>query len=326
MDHTAQIPINALDKHILFELERNCRIADVKLAKLVKKSKDAVRYRIKRLEEQKIITSYKTWIDPCKFGYYSETLYLTCKMLPDRKRTLIDEICNDPRTYWIGVAEGVWNIGATFFVKNKQEFYELKQKLLAKYSDIILNTTITSLVSLSVHEKTFFIDKPSKLITFSEQVGDEKLDALSIKMLERLFSDATINVATLAYDLKTTVDKVRQRMQKMEANKIIVKYTAVIDYQRIGYEYYKAFIYLQTTEPKTMSDMYRYFESSPLIINIVKELAPWDLELVIFARSFSEYEQAIAGYTKKFAATLNKIEIATMGTDILYPCKKPLLE
>ena len=63
--------LDQIDKRILFELEKNARINDSALAKIVKKSKDSVRYRIKKLEEQKIITGYRTWIDYSKLGYRS---------------------------------------------------------------------------------------------------------------------------------------------------------------------------------------------------------------------------------------------------------------
>ena len=43
------LDIDNIDKRILFELDKNSRIPDVQLAKRVGKSKEAVRYRIKKL-------------------------------------------------------------------------------------------------------------------------------------------------------------------------------------------------------------------------------------------------------------------------------------
>jgi len=320
------IQLDETDKHILFELEKNCRIADVKLAKIVKKSKDAVRYRITRMENAKIITDYKTWIDPFKFGYTSATIYLTCKILPQRKQQLIDEILENAKSYWIGVAEGAWNIAVSYFIKNNEELYQIKQHLLSKYSDLILNISLTSVVGVSVHEKTFLLNKQSKLITFSQKTEFLRVDALSKKILEILYTNATENIATIAAKLKTTVDKVKQRMDKMESQQIIIKYAATIDYHKLGYEYYKAFVYLKDASSQQITAMYRYFEQSTTIINVVKQLAAWDLEIIIFARNFAEYESSIAQFTKKFETAVQKIETATMGTDILYPCNTPLLE
>ena len=86
------------DKRILFELERDARITDSALAKIVKKSKDSVRYRIKKLEDEKIITGYRTWIDYSKIGYRSSTIYLNLINIPEKKEKLINDIKNDKRT------------------------------------------------------------------------------------------------------------------------------------------------------------------------------------------------------------------------------------
>lgn len=318
--------IDAIDKHILFEIEKNCRIPDVELAKMVKKSKDAVKYRIKRMEDAGIIAGYKTWLDPTKFGYRTATFYFTCKILPRRKQESIDEAMKNPRLYWLGVAEGTWNIALSFFIKDSDELYALKQDLMTRFNDLILDISIASLVSVSVHEKTFLIDKKSKLISFTEKTEFIKMDKLSKDILKILYSDANENIATIAAKLNTTVDKVKQRIVRIESQGIIVKYCAMIDYHKIGYEYYKAFVYLKNSDSVIIDKMYRYFEQSSTIINIVKQLGQWDLELVIFARSFAEYESSIAEFTEKFSDSIHKIDTATMGTDIIYPCKTPLLE
>ena len=41
--------LDKIDKRLLFELNQNCRIPETRLAKMVGKSKEAVRYRIKNL-------------------------------------------------------------------------------------------------------------------------------------------------------------------------------------------------------------------------------------------------------------------------------------
>jgi len=145
------INLDQIDKRILFELERNARIPDVQLAKIIKKSKDAVRYRIKRLEEQKVITGYKTWIDLAKLGFTSCTLYLTLLNIPQKKEKLVNFIKGNPRTYWVGVAEGAWNIGVSYFVRSPRELFDMKHLLISQFKDIILDIKITSFVSVSVH-------------------------------------------------------------------------------------------------------------------------------------------------------------------------------
>jgi DNA-binding Lrp family transcriptional regulator len=316
------IEIDDIDKRILFELERNARIPDVKLAKIVRKSKDAVRYRIKSLEEKKIITGYKTWIDMAKLGFGSSTLYLSLINLPDKKEKLIEYIKNDSRTYWLGVAEGSWNVGVSYFVKSNEELFDMKHKLLSKFGDIIIDIRITSLVGVSIHEKNFLVNEVTKLTSFTEKVEENELDEMSKKILKEIFWNATENIATLADKLDTTIDVVRNRIRNMEEKRIIIRYSAIIDYQKIGYEFYKSFIYLKKFNEGLFVDMNDYIKNSKVMINMVRQIAPWDFEIVSFARSFAEYDRTMGEFTKKFVENVQKIESATMSTDVIFPCKK----
>ncbi len=316
------LEIDTVDKRILFELERNARISDVKLAKIVKKSKDAVRYRIRRLEEERIIQHWKTWIDLSKLGYTTPTIYLRLVNLPEKKQKLIDEIKKDPFVYWMGVAEGAWNIGVTYFVKSNQDLFERKNDLLARYSDLIIDCHVTSLVSVSIHEKTFLVSGKSTLLTFTEQTEHLEIDTLSKNILQELYFDSRKNIATIAGDLHTTVDMVRTRMKRLEEQKIIIRYTVALDYQKIGYEFYKALIYLKSFDKEVIESIMRYAEQSRVIINIVKQIAPWDLEFVLFARNFKEYNDSIGAFTTHFKHAVKKIDTAIMSEDIIFPCSK----
>lgn len=313
------IEIDEIDKRILFELEKNARVPHVKLAKIIRKSKDTVRYRIQRLESGGVILGYKTWIDPAKLGYRVAGIYMKVMNLPEKKKKLIEEIKKDKRTYWIGIGEGAWNIGVSYFIHSNKELVELKNNLFSRYKDLIIESTFTSLVNVSIHEKTFFVKQTAPLLTFTEEVGHYDLDAMSKKILRELYHHATINIATLAEKYSTTVDIVRNRMKKLEESKIIIRYSAIINYQKIGYEFYKAFIYLKSFLKEEIEVMLRYAEQSDTIINVVQQISPWDFEFVLFAQSFQEYNTVIGKFTERFAHVVKKVETAVMSEDILFP-------
>jgi DNA-binding Lrp family transcriptional regulator len=310
------------DKRILFELERNARITDSALAKLVKKSKDSVRYRIKKLEEEKIIIGYRTWIDYSKLNYRTSTIYLNLINIPEKKEKLIEDLKKDKRVYWLGVAEGVWNIGITYFIKSNQDLFEIKSELLSKYKDLIVDSKITSLASVSVHEKIFLVNEKSSFITFTEDIENYELEEIEKKILKELYNDSTINLSDLAFRTKSTIDIVRARMKKLEKLGIIIRYTIYIDYRKIGYELYKTFIYLGSHTKEEIENVMRYAEKSDKIINVVKQIASWDFEFIIFAKNFEDYTNTISELTKTNPKMFRKFETSIMSEDIIFPCKE----
>ena len=77
------------DKKILFELDKNSRITTSSIAKQIRKSKQFVDYRIKRLEEEKVILGYTTVIDYSKLGYTSIRVYFKYhKITPEQQNQL----------------------------------------------------------------------------------------------------------------------------------------------------------------------------------------------------------------------------------------------
>ena len=144
--------------------------------------------------------------------------------------------------------------------------------------------------------------------------------------MKSLYKNSRENIVNIATDNKTTLDKVKHRMKKLYDQRIIVRYIAKIDYQKLGYEFYKSLIYLKNFNSENLKKMIEYTENSKTILNVVQQVAPWDLEFVIFARSFQEYSSAISEFTQKFPNMIKKIETATMGEDLIYPSNKLVFE
>ena len=314
--------VDNVDKKILFELERNSRIPDTQLAKLVRKSKDAVRYRIKKFEEEKIIKNYKTWIDYSKLGFRTATIYLTIMNFPEKKKELIDSLKKDSRVYWYGIAEGVWNVGITYFIKSNNDLFEIKNELLTKHKGLIIDMKFTSLASVSASEKSFLVNSKAKFVTFTEDIENNRLDGVGEKVLKELYWNSKINLAELSFRCKSSVDIVRKRMRDFEKLGIIVRYTVEIDYSKLGYTLYKAFIYLGSYTKKELQGIMDYCEGSKKIINVVKQIALWDLELIIFAESFEDYTKVINDLTEIYPKLFKKIETAIMSKDVIFPCKE----
>ena len=147
--------LDKIDMRILFELDKNARIPDTRLAKLVRRSKESVRYRIKKLQEQGIIKGFTTWIDPTRLGFLGVKMYINLANKPEKKKEFIQFVKKDKRLFWLGIADGAWNAGLTYFVKDNREFFELKNELFSKFKDLILESHTGVLLDVNVCDKTF---------------------------------------------------------------------------------------------------------------------------------------------------------------------------
>jgi Lrp/AsnC family leucine-responsive transcriptional regulator len=318
--------LDAFDKRILFELDKNSRIPETKLAKLIGRSKESIRYRVKKLIEDKIILGFDLWIDPTKIGYYTSKIYLNLANIPMKKKEFIEYIKKDKRLFWLGIAEGAWNAGLTFIVKSNREFFELKNDIFTKFKDLILESKTASLVSVHFHDKTFLYKTQTKFRVMFEEPKKEKLDGISIKILKSLFKNSKENIATIAHDNNTTVDIVKNRIKKLEENNIIKRYTIAIDYEKLGYEFFKTFLYFKNLKREDEERLMKYCENNPNIIHLVKQISPWDIELETICEDYKQYNEIINNLTQEFSSIIINVETAIMSENYIFPAEKMVFE
>ncbi len=320
------VEIDAIDRRILFELDRNARIPEVQIAKKIGKSKEAVRYRIKKLVDSGIILRFTTWIDPIKIGYQTAKMYLHLANIPSKKKEFIEYVKKDKRLFWLGIAEGVWNVGLTFFVKSNEEFFQLKNSLFSKFKDLIIESKTASVIAIYYHNKTFLHNEKSEWKSMFDSQSFYELDGMSKKVLRSFFKNSRENIATIAHNNKTSVDIVRNRMRKLEEQRIIEKYTIILNYEKLGYEFYKTFLYFKSLNEQELFRFMKYAMENPNIINFIKQISAWDIELEIMCKSFVEYNEIISKLTEEFSKSIQKVETAIMKEDHVFPAEKMVFE
>lgn len=86
-----ELGLDGKDREILFELDLNSRISINKLAKKVKLNSGTVNYRIKKLEEKKIISGYYSVIDASLIGFEQFRVYLKYQYInPEKEEELLN--------------------------------------------------------------------------------------------------------------------------------------------------------------------------------------------------------------------------------------------
>ncbi len=318
--------LDKIDHRILFELDKNARIADTKLAKIVGRSKESIRYRIKKLQKEGVIHGFTIWIDPMKLGYNSAKIYLILANKPEQKKVFMEFVKSDKRLFWLGTAEGAWNVGLTYFVKTNQEFFDLKNELFSKFKDLILESRTAVLVNVNVCDKKFLYPTESSWKKIFDEKADEKLEELEKKVLKELFHNGRINVVEIARKLDTTVDMIRTRMKRLEQRKIIFKYTAQIDFNKLGKEFFKTFLYFRNLTKQDEQRLMEYTRKQPQIIHLIKQISSWDIELEMMCDYYQEYNQIICDLTQEFSGIINKVETAIISEDYVFPASKMIFE
>lgn len=315
--------LDTVDKEILWYLSQNSRISETDLSKLVKKSREAVAYRIKNLEKNKIIRGYTVYIDFARLGFQGYKIYLKLRNDQKMKEKFYEDLKSRLDVFWFAVGDGVWDVALTFMAKTNDDFYFIKNDLFSKYSNLILEKFTGSLVSPIAFGEKFLHANFSPLEVNLSQSGEVfELTSDDRKLLSILLSNSRLSIVKLANLTNLSIEQIRTRMNNYSKWGITKRFYAEIDYSLIGYEFYKTFVYLDSASSKEETDIFNFCKEHPNIINFVRVISPWDLELEILVENYSKYSKVLNDFKEKFKDNIRNCETTLMIESQVYPSRK----
>lgn len=118
------------------------------------------------------------------------------------------------------------------------------------------------------------------------------LDDIDRRILRHLQASPTLSNAELAELANLTASQVYRRIERMQAQKLILGKEAVIDWTALGYEVEVSLrITLDKTRSRAFDDFIAAAREVPEVIEIQTFLGRVDLRLSVIARDMAHYQQ-----------------------------------
>lgn len=308
-----RIKLDKIDRKILAELDMDCRIPSTVLAKKVYKSRQAVEYRIQKLQERGIITSFNASFNPHKIGYKIYKIYLKLRNIPEEKQRLFAWLKKSGMVYWMGECSGTWDLIFGVFTKGDYEFFELKNELLSEFSRIIIEEYGDSIVDVKQYPKMYFTGQKSVPMMFAGEVVSNELDRLDYAILGEIVNNARTPVTEIAQKVNSTHAIVRGRLEHLEKKGIIIQYRIGVDLNTLGLELYKAIIRLDRYTKADETRLLEYLSNIPNIQYYIRNI--WQFEPEFVVSNYQEYYRIIEDMKKEFPQVIRTVDSVLMITD-----------
>jgi Lrp/AsnC family transcriptional regulator, leucine-responsive regulatory protein len=319
-----KIKVDKTDRKILFELDKNCRMSTSSLAKIVKKSRQAVDYRINQMINKGIITSFNTAFNPHKMGYKVYKVYLKIRNVPEEKQKLLEHIKSTKSVYWMGECSGTWDLIFGLFLKNDYEFYRVKNEILSKFQKIIVDEYGDTLLDVKQYSKMYFTNEIVPPNLFAGEIVQNELDALDYEILTKMLNNARIAINDLALVVKSTPAIVRGKLKRLEQKGIIIQYRIGVDLNKLGLELYKIIIKLDKYTKEDEMKLLEYVSNLPNIQYFIRNL--WQMEPEIIVNNYQEYYEIVENLKKEFPYVIRTADSILMITDEWTPGFKNMLK
>lgn len=321
-----EIKLTKADKIILKAISHNPRILEKELAKKCNLSKDSIRYRINRLEKLKIILGYGFFIDYAMLGYNSYKLYLKLNATTKQKLELRDFLGQQKHVFSIFESNGNWDIATAIFAKTRKEYYNFENKLLLKFGNIISSKKFCLMLDAIVFNNNFLLDnnKIEEFIVWNPE-KTETIDEKDKIIIHELHKNSRESLVNLAEKASLSIDSTSKRIKKLRDKKIIGFYHTDIDYNLLGFEKYKLFIYVKKYSEDFEKNLFNYFRSNKNTSNIIKMIGPWKIELEFLIKEHNAFEKIISELQEKFSDYILKLDFSIFRNEVWHPSENLLI-
>lgn len=307
------------DRLILLELDNDASQSYKRIGKKLRISKDVVAYRIKRLEDEKVITSYLTVSHFSKIGLNHYKLYIKyAHITNEKKQEIIDFLLKQENIGWLASTEGTYDLMVAIRFRNIHGFEEFKDDFFSRFDHYFQKNSFAIMTEAETYPRTYFTEmSPTsrKVFKFCGNGEQTKIDETDMKIIKALSDNGRLSTAQIAVITGLTERVVRYRKKQLENNGILVGYKLAINYRKLDYVFFKCLIKFQKMTREKMKEIKNYARMHPNVIHWLKVIGEWDLELELEAPSMEEFYEVANDFRVRFNDTIQTFDAALVSQE-----------
>lgn len=297
--------LDVKDRKILYQLDLNSRQANSEIAKKVGLSKQVVGFRIKRLIQEKLITSFHSVIDISKLGFTIHKNFLRLQNLdPDKEKELLSYLQNHPNVVWVASCDGKYDLAFGTWAKDMLFLDKTLKELDRHFGEFISEQQISTIIRGEYFLRDYLISKklPSALRqSFFGSVPEQiKMDRLDWQILQELAKSSRQTAVEIANTIKLSADAVSDRIRRFERFGVIKHYNIVPNESVFPYFHYRVLLGLKNLSEEKENSLTEFCRINPNIVYIVKALGPWEFEIDLEVESVEQFRSIMMELKSEF--------------------------
>ncbi|MBI2548001.1 winged helix-turn-helix transcriptional regulator [Candidatus Woesearchaeota archaeon] len=309
--------LDSKNRKLVALLEDNSRATLSDLAKEVKLSREAINYRIKRLQDNGVIKSFIAMIDFAKLGYTSFALYFKLQNVTDREeKEIIESLKLNKNIIWLASVGGSYDLVIELIAKDIQDFNIQYSNFLSQFhkfiarSEVIIRLEQNQLPRSYIHEiKQSNEKKKTSTIT---------LDEADKRILLLLSQNARIPNIEISKKLNIPQTTISHKIKNIQKSGIIAKYSIFLNPKKIGYQSFKILISLREFSLDASKKILAYAKQKKTIYYYVKCIGKWNIELESDAKDLQDFQQTLIDIRNHFSDIIQDIEFIAIFDEHKY--------
>jgi Lrp/AsnC family transcriptional regulator, leucine-responsive regulatory protein len=313
------VKLDLLDQKLLIELDQDSRQTCSKLAKKLHTSQQVISYRIKKLVDSGIITSFITTFSSIPLGLTIIKIYIQYTgMTKETENEIYDFLSNHKSVNWIAKTLGKYDLFTAVMIKDISDLGKFKMELFQKFGKYINSYNTSMIQKAYTFPRSFFSSKKQEMIqpALIHKEFKLKLDKNDKVLMRYLADDSRISVLDLAKISNLNVKTVMSKIKNLKQKGIIQSYRINVDRNKIDLKYYKIFIKLRSYDPRDYNKLRNYCLSKKYLVHLIECIGEYELELEMEMPDSQRVEETIKDIRNRHSDVVANIESCEMTNEM----------
>ena len=312
--------VDKIDKNVIYELSKNARLSYKQIARNINSKKETVAYHINKLIAEGIITKFVPVFSLSRLGIFSSKIYLRLSGLnKEKEEKMYRYLLSNKKIVWVAKSVGRWDLLLGVYATNILDFSKIKEEILSKLSDNIVDYDITHIEDGLVFNRDYLSDKNvdyRKEFIFGGCAGKEKLKEIEFKIIQHIKNNGRFNILDIANHLRIDPKTFINKIKELQKRGILQGFTLFLNLKKIGFQLYKLCVYLQNHNEKKIKNLISFLKNNRQTIHLIKSLGSWELEIEIESGDSKEIYDYIAELKNTFPNMIKQVDLAIVTEEL----------
>ena len=304
--------LDLIDRKLLAELDKNSRQPVSNLAKKVRLSKQAVKKRLERLEQDKVILGYYAVIDVFKLQRLTGRLWIKLQGSYNEDG-IVDFALKMRDVGWVLKLDGAYDLAIILWSKDMLDFDNAVKKLKFRFGQF-LKTVDVSFIVRAHHISHRYLTNERELheLVMAQRVSHFELSSLDNKIIQILARNSRASLVEVSRQLGISDKTVKYRIKNLEKNKVILGYMVSLDYPKIGFAWHKVFLRLQNLSAENYLQLISFLKSKTNVMFVTEAIGISDLEFEVMLSTTKEFHELMREIRAKFPEIIKEFSWITV--------------
>jgi DNA-binding Lrp family transcriptional regulator len=289
------LQISDKEKRILYELSLNARESLSSVASRLGLSRQVVSYSLESLEKKGIVEGYYAILNINRLGFLYHRIFLKFRNVDLPRETAIIEFCRRHKKIgWVIQHQGAWDLAVMVWAKNAIEFEEVLDDFMSRFGSCVEERLIS--ISTTIHhlKHKFLLGKKSqKDLILGGEPNSLPLDETDYNILGILTKTARKTYMEIGEELSIPARVVKNRMEKLHQNRVILGYHVKLNHKLLGYSHIKVFLHLNYRSRDGVQRLITHLKNLPETIYITRAVGIADLEFELYVTSNEHFHNTV---------------------------------